>query len=185
VGEPKDDQWRRQEDKEWLSSVDHQLVTLMASQKILNDEIDQVKEKLEDLHDFLRGGLDGRDPIETRLRDTERAVQKYDVILHGGPLGDGGLIKIVEHISSGEQAKTTRRGQTLSLLGSIVAALFAIGSVLLSNWSHILASFREPPAVTRTVKRRVVHRRIVVKPEPVDERDDADVPEGSGADASH
>lgn len=141
---------RRSEDRKARSEFTKQFKDLRGE---LRMGLDKLAERVNELDEFLRGGKSGQDPLGTRVHLMERAIAELQVLVKGDAMGRGSLKELAKEasktanealkIAEGKlEARTTRRGQNVSLWVAAFSLIGVITMATLSNWDKISKTVR-------------------------------------------
>lgn len=95
------DSYRRDEDRKWREKVDHEQLTLMTAHQVLRDQYDDLKARIKELDEILRGK--GKTPglIAEYERHDEKLTRLYSVVFQDST-GKHGLIHEIAELKGGE-----------------------------------------------------------------------------------
>lgn len=132
-----DDYFKREEDRRWRESVDHQLVSLMTAQSVVNDRLDDLEEALSRQDKLVRGDPDRETAgFLERLHEVEALVAKLNGVVFQDATGKHGLVKEVEALTNRRQDRQfTWRNVTEVVIAIIMSGIF------LHLWPEIKAIF--------------------------------------------
>lgn len=145
-----DEQWdRREGDRKARQELVRQMEKLEAK---VDDALDRLGEEVNELNEYLRGGVDNSDPLGTRVHLVETGLAELRVVVKGDSLGRGSLIEMAKQaiadaaearkIAQGKvEVQTTRRGQNVSVLIQTLTVAGVISVGLLSNWDKVSKFF--------------------------------------------
>ncbi len=155
---------RRDEDN-WKNDFTKQLMDVVSAvrgiqieQEQAKDNHDLLRDEVEKLRDFLLGGFEGREPVDSRLLVLERTTNKLDIILNGPSPDKHGVIGMVKEATEiakdarsraqaaldGEELKITRMGHNKALLGTFLLALFGLATALVGSWDTFFKKTETP-----------------------------------------
>lgn len=154
--------FKRQEDQKWRTTIDHQIVSLLTSQQVLDQRLDDIEAVLKDLDSILRGDpkseLDGLVP---QIHQMWTEVRQLKAVIFVDSTGKGGLIKEVEELRGGRED----RRLSWSNATKIAVAVITSGSLGLF-WRDIRAFVQKKTVLSPApvaVKSSLAHRRHMVR----------------------
>lgn len=144
----------------------------------LDADIDKLTEEVDELKEFLRGGLNDKDPLEVRVSKTETGLSQANALIaalertiKGDSLGRNSLVekintaaeaardaqKVAEEareIAKGRRAADAQlRGQNVSIIVAIISLIGVITVALLSNWRTVEHWWGKPETPEEWVER--------------------------------
>ena len=141
---------RREQDRKARSQFANEIKELRSELRV---GLDKMADRIDDIDEFLRGGKGNQDPLGTRVHLLENAVKELQVLLKGDAFHRGSLLDLAKEasktanealkIAEGKlEARTTRRGQNISILVAVLSLLGVISMASLSNWDKIYKTLR-------------------------------------------
>jgi hypothetical protein len=130
--------FRRREDREWQTKVDHELVTLMTGHQVLSETLKRLERDFRTLDRLIRGDLEkGTDGMMASLHDVEREIRKFNAIVFVDSTGKKGLLHDVKELQSTER-KSVAKWKFWTALA--VAGIGTTG-LLLREWPSVREFF--------------------------------------------
>lgn len=135
------DEHRREDDREWIRSVDHQLVTILTGHQVLDRRLAELEEAIQDIDLLLRGDpSEDMDGIVTQLHQVQRELSRLNAVIFVDSTGRKGLQKEVDDLKAGEH----RAEYHLKFWAPIIAAFISLSVPLITNWARITAFVKRP-----------------------------------------
>lgn len=129
-----DNLYKREEDRKWRESIDHQVVTLLTGHQVLDRRIEEMEDSIDEVDRTVRGDPGNmRSGMISRLERQEEMIAKLNAVIFMDAAGEKGLY---------EEFKRLRRGEARSeihwkfLTAVVVASISTIG-LLLTNWDRL------------------------------------------------
>ena len=156
---------RRENDREWVRNVDHQIVTLLTGHQVLDRRLSQIEEAIKDLDLILRGDpSDERDGMTAQIHQIQTALARINAVVFVDSTGKHGLVKDVEELKTGEHLIENH----WKFFTSVAVALLSLVGLMLTNWDRITSYLRRPSEdrvsqMIEDAKRpKVIHRHYTI-----------------------
>lgn len=136
-----EDLFRREEDRKWRESVDHQLVTLITGHQVLDRRIDDLQDTLEELDRAVRGdpGQD-RAGLMERLHEQEAKITRLWAVIFMDAAGERGMYEQWKKL----QRREARVELHWKFLTAVVVAVISTVGLLMSEWPKIKELWPKP-----------------------------------------
>ncbi len=133
---------------DWQAGVDQKLMALTTSERVQDDQIDDLDVKYAAMDKALRGDPENeQDGLISQVHAQEKGINELKAELrelhldiHGGRVGDSGLDQRMTKIEGGETIKGFKwqfgTAVTVALVSVIVAIISLLG-LLITNWNQV------------------------------------------------
>lgn len=156
---------RREDDREWIRNVDHQLVTVLTAHQVLDRRLTELEEAIRDLDFLLRGDpAEDTDGLAAQIHLVQRDLSRLNAVIFVDSTGKKGLQKDVEDLKSGEHRAEYR----LKFWAPILVAFISLVGLLATNWDRITNYIRrpDPDPVSQEIedakRPKIIHRHYTI-----------------------
>lgn len=156
---------RRDEDKEWVRQVDHQLVTAITAIQVMQDQVKELKDQARDQEITLHGERKHTGLVSEYERHDGLLTHLNSVIFMDST-GKKGLVHEVEALKRGD----SRMEYHWKFLTAVAVALLYIITHVVMNWDKIALNFRDATYTpSEELKKEIAsdkkkHRKKVANP---------------------
>lgn len=172
---PNEEFFRREEDRrrlqgfeEKLNGIESRIVSLTSSQKVTDDEMDELAGSMAGLDELLHGDRSQRDSgIVGQLNSIETKVNSVLAILHPDNTGHGGLLYEHGEIKRKVLGKERSREEQWKFWGLVIVAMISTVGYLIKSWPEISAYWetqanRKKQVDTMINRTKHPHRTVAV-----------------------
>lgn len=153
---------RRQDDIEWLRTIDHQIVTLLTGHQVLDRRLTEIDETLKAIDYILRGDpLEGTDGLLTQMHQTQTDLSRLNAVIFQDSTGKAGALKDIEKLKSRENNAEHRWKFWTAIAVGVIGLLTA-------NWDRIVSYAKAPSKdpvenmIDEAKHPRITHKRYRV-----------------------
>ncbi len=157
-----DDFYKRQADQKWREKIDERILILTTSLNGINDQIDEIQERLKDIDDILRG--DAKQDIGglmQRLHLVETKVSSISAAIFADMHGRGGLVNDVADLKEGRLDLREEASNKWKFWTAVVVACITTTGFLIKMWPDIRGIFIDDG---KTAYQHLTQPKILKKP---------------------